>query len=328
MGQTTGNNAWVNDIYLFEETDVVQGGTNGIDNVPLQGLADRSFWLRDQLGVMDRLRGNSQITGNSALTNAHSGKLIVATATGILNITLDDVANFKDGTIIPLSAFCNADSVVNILPQGGQGIFDLAGMGGLLSSMSMHNRELLTLVACTNHWKVYNKYGNFDCAGEEVKSRKIFGNVLPFKGQLLSRSLYPRLWKFVQTLTPGEEVISDELWLSDAFFYRGFYSLGNGTTTFRLPDERGMFDRMIDDGRGVDIGRFPNLPGGYEADELKSHNHRIKGIFNQGGYQGGSNDFFRARSVNALGNGDGFIEATGGTETRPKNIGKINFVKF
>ena len=54
-------------------------------------------------------------------------------------------------------------------------------------------------------------------------------------GQLLNRADYPDLWAYAQLLTP----ISDVDWLADPL-KRGRYSLGNGTTTFRVPDRNGV----------------------------------------------------------------------------------------
>lgn len=53
-------------------------------------------------------------------------------------------------------------------------------------------------------------------------------------GQLLNRADWPELWAYAQMLTP----ITDAEWLADAS-KRGKYSLGNGTTTFRVPDRNG-----------------------------------------------------------------------------------------
>ena len=58
---------------------------------------------------------------------------------------------------------------------------------------------------------------------------------VPQDGQLLNRADYPELWAFAQRLTP----ITDAAWLGDAR-KRGSYSLGNGTTTFRVPDWNGV----------------------------------------------------------------------------------------
>jgi phage-related tail fiber protein len=38
-------------------------------------------------------------------------------------------------------------------------------------------------------------------------------------------------------------------------YLQSWYGLGDGTTTFNLPDLRGEFIRGWDDGRGVDVGR-------------------------------------------------------------------------
>ncbi|NWA10690.1 phage tail protein [Pseudomonas gingeri] len=79
---------------------------------------------------------------------------------------------------------------------------------------------------------------------------------------------------------------------------------------FRLPESRGEFLRGWDHGRGVDVGR---AIGSYQADDFKSHNHKLTFGANVGG--GGN-----------ISGGTGFgsfstaaIEASGGSETRPRN---------
>lgn len=48
------------------------------------------------------------------------------------------------------------------------------------------------------------------------------------------------------------------------------YGSGNGSTTFHLPDFRGLFPRGFDDGRGIDSGR---VFGSFQDSDNKSHNH-------------------------------------------------------
>ncbi|VBB09656.1 Hypothetical protein LUCI_4954 [Lucifera butyrica] len=65
-------------------------------------------------------------------------------------------------------------------------------------------------------------------------------------GQLVNRSDYPRLWNFANTngLATTEAKWSGGLW--------GLFSVGDGSTTFRLPDLRGEDIRVLDDNRGFD----------------------------------------------------------------------------
>ncbi|MGT3071950.1 phage tail-collar fiber domain-containing protein [Pseudomonas putida] len=49
-----------------------------------------------------------------------------------------------------------------------------------------------------------------------------------------------------------------------------FYGAGDGVTTFNLPNPRGRFLRVLDDGQGLDVGR---VLGSLQADELRSHAH-------------------------------------------------------
>lgn len=96
------------------------------------------------------------------------------------------------------------------------------------------------------------------------------------------------------------------------------FGVGDGSTTFGLPDLRGEFPRGWDDGRGVDSGRSF---GSAQADELKSHFHRQ---FNAG------TDFGGGRHGLTRGGGQVFFntDSTGGTETRPRNIALLYCIKF
>jgi phage-related tail fiber protein len=93
------------------------------------------------------------------------------------------------------------------------------------------------------------------------------------------------------------------------------FGAGNGTTTFNLPDARGTFDRGWDHGRGLDPGR---TFGSYQVDEFKSHTHTLP----QGGNDSGSNVYGKSSS--------GFVatSATGGSETRPKNVAYLPIIKY
>ncbi|MBS1183768.1 MAG: Tail Collar domain protein [Proteobacteria bacterium] len=92
------------------------------------------------------------------------------------------------------------------------------------------------------------------------------------------------------------------------------YGAGDGSTTFNLPDGRGVFDRGWDSGRGLDAGR---VFGSYQADMFASHVHTytVSGGSNSGG--GGTSSFA----------GNSTTGATGGTETRPKNIAGLPIIR-
>lgn len=322
MALTQGANQWEDNVYLFEETDVVQGGIDGTDNVPLNQLANRTAWLKAQLGLTAYLEDEVVLTASAPIGPTLAGNLIVAYATSPITLTLDDPHTFRHGAILPFTAYCTPGSVVTVYAPG----FPIANpVDGVATSMHIHHNEQLLLVALTDHWKVVNACGNFYCVGEEVKARKAISNALPMKGQLLERSRYPRLWAFINSLTEWQEKINENSWWNNGNTYRGLFSIGDGVSTFRLPDERGMFERMLDLGRGLDSDRTHNFPGGYEEDMIKSHNH---------GLQLPSRDFSNQGTTGPDITRDGadhrdFItQPFGGAETRPKNLGKINLIKF
>jgi microcystin-dependent protein len=95
--------------------------------------------------------------------------------------------------------------------------------------------------------------------------------------------------------------------------------------TFKVPDLRGEFLRGVDSGRGIDTGR---ALGSSQADELKSHTHRIIGS------AGGENtDAYNPSTGVCSANSyygifGGGIENTGGSETRPRNVAINYCIKY
>jgi microcystin-dependent protein len=70
--------------------------------------------------------------------------------------------------------------------------------------------------------------------------------LLKLNGAMLSRAAYPNLWAYAVFHMAGSQ--------ADKNAYPGLFGLGDGSTTFQLPDWRGYFVRAWDDGRGVDPG--------------------------------------------------------------------------
>ena len=131
------------------------------------------------------------------------------------------------------------------------------------------------------------------------------GAVLPFamssaptgwlkcNGQTVSRTTYASLFAAIGTT----------------------FGAGDGSTTFALPDLRGEFVRGWDDGRGVDSGRSF---GSYQADMFKSHTHTAA----RGNTPGSDYDDGTGYSV-----GESTTGATGGSETRPRNVALLYCIK-
>lgn len=128
-------------------------------------------------------------------------------------------------------------------------------------------------------------------------------------GAIVSRAAYPDFWAWVQANAP---LISEAEWLAQAAVQSsvGYYSTGDGSTTFRLP-------RIVDFVRGSDVNR---APGTWQNDEFKDHQHAMASdgyLVNPGS----------VRAVLTTTGTQASTNHTGGVETRPKSISMLWCVK-
>ena len=134
-------------------------------------------------------------------------------------------------------------------------------------------------------------------------------------GSLLSRATYSRLFSVVGTL----------------------YGVGDGSTTFSLPDLRGEFVRGFDAGRGVDTGRsfgsaqswaIENIVGTFTDIRV-----RLNTIFTATGAFTGTTGASSGDSGSGAANTVDFdFDASNvvntSTETRPRNIAMLYCIKY
>jgi microcystin-dependent protein len=138
-------------------------------------------------------------------------------------------------------------------------------------------------------------------------------NEIKLNGGTLNRAEYPELWAWADN---NSLTIADASWAANC----GLFSQGDGSTNFKVPDFRAMFPRIIDDSRGVDTGR---THGSYQADDYKQHAHTFVTSS-----EGGTGGVITRSSTGGGATNTTTMPASGGTETRGKNITVYAFIRF
>lgn len=120
------------------------------------------------------------------------------------------------------------------------------------------------------------------------------------------------------------------------------YGVGNGSSTFNLPDMRGEFIRGWDDGRAVDSGRvfgsaqdeaFKSHGHSGSTDTVGSHTHSQVGTNTLTGSGLSSGSGVAGGGSSNTGSGGSHshslsISSSGGTETRPRNMALLACIKY
>lgn len=133
-------------------------------------------------------------------------------------------------------------------------------------------------------------------------------------GTLFDRVDWPWLWDHAQQsgqLTTETALAGNE----------GSWTSGDGVLTFRGPEARGEFLRILDENRGVDVGR---VGGSWKADEIKAHTHKYGNTHSTtyGLSSTGVVGLNPAASVNYN------TSSIGGIETRPRSIAYPGRIKL
>ena len=110
MADITEAEQWDTGVYQLETTDPVQGGADGVDNIPHKALANRTVWLKAQLALKALLGGSATQTFK------------VATAT-----LTDEAVNkgqseaYTDNAVAGLTGLLSIDNFLHIQDQKPSG---------------------------------------------------------------------------------------------------------------------------------------------------------------------------------------------------------------
>lgn len=178
--------------------------------------------------------------------------------------------------------------------------------------------EKITLICTGSEWIVVGSNFDIFSTGQIIgwPGTSVPSYALECDGANVSRSTYARLFAKVGTT----------------------YGVGDGSTTFTLPDYRGRFLRGFDNAAGTDPdaasrtdrgdGTTGDAVGTVQADEFKSHTHTTTLAFSN---TSGASSRIEAQWNIANGgttNAFGSSAAGGSTETRPKNISVMYCIKI
>lgn len=165
---------------------------------------------------------------------------------GLLAVSPQDFGAVADGVNNDQSAFEAAVAVGGpvFLPPGDYNV-PLGDFGGSVfytfGGASINNATVSIIDVTANAFPV-GAVMAFPCTPAALPS-----GFIPLDGALLNREVYAALWTFA---SGSDNIVADASWSTSKLSF----STGNGSTTFRVPDARGLSVAGADNGAGVDAG--------------------------------------------------------------------------
>lgn len=273
------------------------------------------------------IQGAATVNTNINISASDVNKVIqIRGASNILEVTLPDVEQCPDNSFLVIETTVNNTYQHRIKTTGGQYIYI---NNESADHVFIGKGENIWLYRKSDGWYAIAMHGNFTNVGIPKPAFKVGFNQLLLDGSELSRASYPRLWAMVETF--GASLVTDTVWNTASVSvggrtverpYRGCFSRGNGSTTFRIPDFMNMGVRGVKSIGGSDTERYFNGPGGYQRHEFESHTHNVDLRGNSAG-----NGYFTKND----GSGGASLYPTlsaGGAETRMDNIGVLWVIDY
>lgn len=276
--------------------------------------ADAALTAIDGLAVENVI----PISGDYTVTMANNGNLLSVDATSPVIITLPEISTVGEPFSVKIKKIDSSFNAVTIVASGSDLLND--GTDNLTITSVGSGLALYSDVDVTpNNWTSFTfgmKIGDATPIGTEAFYS---GKTAPLgwlveDGREISRVLYADLYN--HALSSGM-IVTETDWQAYGE-NRSKFSTGDGSTTFRLPDllTDGLFLRS-QSGLDVNFGRR-------QEDQLRSHAHEISFINGVGTYSGPPMPM-----TSTTGGRDSTYGTFGqaGTETRPKNAGRLPIIK-
>jgi hypothetical protein len=157
-------------------------------------------------------------------------------------------------------------------------------------------------------WWPVGRYDNTSLGRQAFETTTAFppGGWGAHHGLIYNRAEWPWVWDHAQ----ASGMLTTEALRAEK---EGCWTSGDGALTFRSPEARGEFIRVLDESRGVDVGREA---GSWMPDEMRAHTHKY-GNTHSSTY-GMSSTAVIGVSPSASINYN--TSSVGGAETRPRSI--------
>lgn len=277
------------------------------------------------------INGNVQVPTNLALSVNDLNKVIqLRGGVNAVTLTMPDVDLCPDNSFVVIECLITNSKQNKIATTDGQYIY-IENESKL--NLYISRGEYVWLYRGDDGWYAIASKGNFTNLAMPKAAYKVGLNQLLCNGSEVLRASYPRLWEYVQTL--GSSLVSDTTWNTASAPvagrtvsrpYRGCFSTGDGSTTFRLPDLMNSALRGIKSIGGSDSERLLNAAGGFQRHEFESHSHDTtftelpNGASGNPGYDGGSNQYDTNKTKTT--------SSAGGTESRMDNVGVLWVIDY
>lgn len=272
------------------------------------------------------------ITADATLVTGDVGKMkLIQSATDSIVITLPDLSLIqKDRNIGFISdggshicAVIKCAGTDTFMDGATQLILGQNERAWVYKSLDQSNIARWTIAVLNSNQRyvgeVFHSFKN-------TETNAVFAN-----GALLDRVVYARLWAFVQTL-PVDMIVSDVDWNDSTKNNYSRFSLGDGSTTFRIP-------RLYAYGfmRGVDGSARKS--GSFQDHAMINHQHETasgtlpstlfgRGIIGRllGLYNGAGSNYTDLTSAPRKSDGSDLTNVD--TETRPTNTGMYLMIRI